>query len=129
MKDTPSNPTDKETELLEEILTWVKVANYDRVFNTLNSVLKTDRERRIYQDTGKKTQDQICKGYNIGSTKLTSLWKSWEKRGVVVKEGGRYRRLLDLNVFGLVPSKKTQKKIPLRPKEEENEQEERTEDN
>jgi len=118
MNDASPRPTDNQTKLLEEILTWVKVANYDRVFNTLNSILKTDRERRIYQDTGKKTQEQISKDYKISSKTLTPLWKKWERRGLVAREKrGQYRRLLDLNDFGLASKQTTQKKIPLTPKE------------
>ena len=133
MNQSEKTPEVRQVELLEELVRWTKVANYDKLYNILRTELKTDRQRFIYQATGDKTQPQICKEYKISPKKVTALWKKWEQRGLLEREkSGKYKRLFDLKGFELLPKKKTQSEMPLNTeKEEENEQTEegKTEDN
>jgi len=129
MSDQKTGFEQRIVELLEELVKWTKAANYDKLFNILRQVLKTERQRFIYQDTGIKSRDEIRKEYNIGPNKLTRLRDGWVKRGFLARKGGKYIRLFDLNDFELLPKKKTQGEMPLNAEEKESEQEERTEDN
>lgn len=111
-------PQDNEqTELLREILKWIKFTGMKEVKEILNSVLETDQKKLAYQlSDGNMGSVEIGKASGIASTEtITRYWKSWVKSGlgenVSVKGGKRFKRSFDLEDLGIeVPESKETKK-------------------
>lgn len=106
MTEESKSPVDKQVELLEELVKWTKVANYDKVKGVLERVLGKDNKRQAYMLTGMEKQETICTKAKISSKTLTALCKECVKLGLAVKEGNKYITLFDLKDFGLVPKEK-----------------------
>jgi len=97
-----------QTEILKEILKWIKVSSYREVKDFLNSILKTNTEKLIYQySNGKNTSTEVVKKAKSSTHKVSDSWKEWKKLGigdiVEVKGGKRFKRTFDLSDFGLLP--------------------------
>jgi len=96
----------ERTQLLREILKWIKFAGMKDVKDVLNSVLDTDQKKLVYQlSDGSKGTVEVGKATGIASTSTISrYWKSWVKLGlgenVSVKGGERFKRAFDLEDFG-----------------------------
>lgn len=85
-------------ELLGEILKWQRLQAI-HVFETRESELLTDKKKRkAYELTdGTKTARQIAK--EVGATKdtISHWWKEWYRKGILVKEGKKYCKIVSLN--------------------------------
>jgi len=108
----------EQTQLLREILKWIKFAGMKEVENVLNSVLDTNQKKLVYQlSDGSKGTVEVGKATGIASTATISrYWKSWVKLGlgenVSVKGGERFKRAFDLEDFGFtLPSIEGEKKL------------------
>lgn len=102
------NPQDNEqTELLREILKWIKFAGVKEVKGILVSALDTDQKKIVFQlSDGSKGMVEIGKAAGISSTATISrYWNSWSKLGLgdymAVKGGDRFRRAFDLEDLGI----------------------------
>lgn len=98
---------DEQTQLLREILKWVKFAGMKEVKEVLNSVLDTDQKKLVYQlSDGSKGMIEVGETAGIASTStISKYWKTWLKLGLgenlSVKGGERFKRAFDLEDFGI----------------------------
>ncbi len=101
----------EQTEILKEILKWVKVTSFNQVKDVLNSILDTDSKKLIYQlSDGNLTSTEIIKKAKASSATITKYWQEWEKSGIgeskSARGGIRFVRSFDLTLFGInVPTK------------------------
>jgi len=51
-------------------------------------------ERNIYDLTGKKGQTEIVKIINTVPSTVSNLWKKLESKGILVKDGKGYRKVI-----------------------------------
>lgn len=98
----------EQTEILKEILKWIKVTSFNQVKDVLNSILDTDSKKMIYQlSDGKLTSTEIIKKAKASSASITKYWNQWPKLGLgesISAEGGkRFKRSFDLADFNLLP--------------------------
>ncbi len=102
------NTFERQTKLLEELVKWTKVANYDKVKEILARVLDDDNKKNAYMLTGKGlNRDKISTKAKINKNDLTKLWKLCIITGLVEKVGGKrgkYYTLFNLEDFDLVPT-------------------------
>lgn len=104
MNQQEKKPEERQVELLEELVKWTKVANYDKVKDVLEKVLDKDNKRKAYMLTGKEpSRDVICKKAKINKNTLSALWKQCEMIGLAVRKGGKITTFFDLKDFGLEP--------------------------
>ena len=101
----------EQTEVLKEILKWIKVTSFNQVKDVLNSILDTDSKKLIYQlSDGKLTSTEIIKKAKASSATITKYWQEWEKVGIgeskSVKGGIRFIRSFDLTLFRIGVSTK-----------------------
>jgi hypothetical protein len=104
----------EQTELLREIVKWVRFAGLKEVKSTLETTLVDDQQRKAYQASdGSKGTREVASiaGYGSKST-VERLWKTWRKLGLgesfQVKGGGeRFKRSFDLEDFDIEFSKIT----------------------
>jgi len=98
------NADERQIELLEELVKWAKIANYEKVKEIIAIVLDEDNKKKAYMFTGSHyNRDEICKNAKISKDTLTELWKQCLEVGLIEKEGSKYRAIFDLENFGLVP--------------------------
>ena len=106
----------EQTEMLKEILKWIKVSSFNQVKDGLNSILDTDSKKLIYQlSDGQLTSIEIIKKAKTSSATIAKYWNQWPKLGLgkpVSTEGRkRFKRSFDLEDFDLLPKQmKKQKK-------------------
>lgn len=95
-----------QTEILGEILKWIKVTSFNEVKDVLNSILDTNSKKLIYQlSDGKITSTEIITKAKVSSATITKYWQEWEKAGIgdskSVRGGIRFIRSFDLSSFGI----------------------------
>ena len=99
---------DDQTEILKEILKWIKVSSYKQIKDFLGSNLKTETEKLIYHfSDGTNSTIQVVEKAHSSKQKVSDSWKKWRKFGigenVNVTGGMRFKRNFDLGDFGLLP--------------------------
>jgi hypothetical protein len=100
-----------EKQLLREILKWTRFAGMNQVKAILDTQLKTDVDKLIYQKSD-GTRGTVELGNLVGLSKDTvnKMWESWVVMGlgedIPVRGGSRFKRSFDLQEFGVkVPEK------------------------
>jgi len=53
-----------------------------------------DRLRRLYELTGVKSAEQICKELRMSKETVSKTWQRWETLGLLAKDGRGYRKAL-----------------------------------
>jgi len=97
----------KQTEILREILKWVKFSGINEVKDILNKNLDTDTKKLVYHfSDGKNTSRDFKDKAKIGKTAVAQYWLDWSKVGIVetisVEGGGRRgKKIFDLEEFGI----------------------------
>ena len=112
-----ANQENEQTEVLREILKWVRFAGIKEAKAVLETSMDTEQKRAAYHvsDGSRGTREVASKaGYGSKST-IEVLWKKWRRLGLgesfQVKGGGeRFRRSFDLEDFEIeVPKNVTAK--------------------
>lgn len=101
-----ANQENQQTEVLREILKWVRFAGIKEVKAVLETSLDTEQKRAAYHisDGSRATREVASKaGYGSKST-VEVLWKKWRRLGLgesfqVKGRGERFRRSFDLEEF------------------------------
>ena len=122
------NPQDNDqTDLLREILKWIRFAGMKGVKEQLEATLETDQKKSVYQlSDGSKTVADINKITGVSTGAISGYWKKWVRLGlgekIAVKGGDRFKQAFDLEDFGIeVPEIRT-KSAPEQDKKEQTEQ-------
>lgn len=121
VEDMPEEKTDKMIELLEEILKWVRLEGTQRAKDTLAGLLKTDAEKRVYENSDGRTSREIAQVVGTSHVTVINYWKKWARYGIVREKGSRggtrFVKVFSLADFGIeVPrisaKERTAKKEP-----------------
>jgi len=105
--------TSEQTELLREILKWIKFAGAKEVKSVLLATLDTEQKRLVYHlSDGDHGSLEIAKAAGTSDTTVRRHWASWARQGIVgplkVRGGERYKKSFELEDFGIeVPQPKT----------------------
>ena len=100
-----------EKQLLREILKWTRFAGMNQVKTILETQLKTETDKLLYQKSdGTRGLVELGKLVGIGKTTVNNRWKSWVIIGlgekISIKGGSRFKRSFNLGEFGInVPEK------------------------
>jgi hypothetical protein len=112
------NPqSDEQTELLKEILKWIKFAGMKGVKDQLGATLDTDQKKATYQlSDGSKTIADISKITGVSAASISRYWQKWTKlalgQKIAVKGGDRFKRSFDLEDLGIEVPEATPKTVP-----------------
>jgi transposase len=98
--------TSEQTEILREILKWIKFAGAKEVKNVLLATLDNEQKRLIYHlSDGNRGSLEIAKAAGISDTTVRRYWASWARQGIVeslkVRGGERYKKSFELEDFGI----------------------------
>lgn len=105
----------KNNDLLDEVVTWLRVSGHDTVKSLLNSTLDTPEKKMVYHHSdGKGKEVSALAGVDFST--VTRYWKAWHNIGLMksvsVKGGERYIRNFDLKDFGIEIAETTPKQQP-----------------
>lgn len=97
---------DEQTQILREILKWVRFSAMGELKSTLASALDSDRLKLVYQlSDGTRGTVDLGKLVGMSNSKVFELWQTWLRQGlgetVPVKGGNRFKRTFDIEDFGL----------------------------
>jgi hypothetical protein len=98
--------SNEQTELLKEILKWIRFSSIREVRTVLMEILNTEQKRIVYHlSDGQRGSIEIGTQVRISHVTVTRYWESWKRMGIVepvkVRGGLRYRKLFELEDFGL----------------------------
>jgi hypothetical protein len=96
----------EQTELLREILKWIRFAGAKEVKNVLLATLDTEQKRLIYLlSDGDKGSLEIAKAAGTSDSTIRRHWASWARQGIMesvkVRGGERYKKNFELEDFGI----------------------------
>lgn len=108
--------SDEQTEILREILKWIRFMGSSQVKSVLISTLDNDKKRLAYHlSDGNNTTRIIGEQVEVDPATISDWWKQWILlgigEGVAVKGGGnRFKRSFDLKALGItLPAIKVKK--------------------
>lgn len=100
--------------LMQKLVTYIKLANYDSIRNRLMEIVNSDDKKRAFEATdGINSTRDIYSITGVNKNTVSAWWNDWEKQGLVEEStGARGRRvkLVSLSDFGIgVPAGKRQR--------------------
>jgi hypothetical protein len=86
------NKTDVEyLARIEELLTVLAKAALSQ---TMREELADKDLRRLYDLTGSRSVKDISAKTGFSTGKISGLWQRWEERGLLIKDGAQYRKVI-----------------------------------
>ena len=96
---------EKLLSCLEEVRFWLRILGREKLMEQLNTVLKRDRDRRIYQLTdGTRSSTEIAKEVGVSQPTIVNIWAKWRRVGLmrsVPDVKGRCAHVISLDVLGI----------------------------
>jgi len=97
---------DEQTELLKEILKWIRFAGMKGVKDQLEATLETDQKKIVYQlSDGSRTIAEINRITGVSTGSVSGYWQKWVKLGlgekIAVKGGERFKCSFYLEDLGI----------------------------
>ena len=118
-----SDGKNEQTELLREILKWIRFMGSSEVKTTLVSALDTEKKKLAYQmSDGRNARRIIGEQVGIDDRAVSEWWQQWILLGIgegiaVAGGGNRFKRSFDLKALGInlptVKSKKVEVATPV----------------
>ena len=78
----------KRIEDLLEVLVKIKLSS------VFKSELSEPKMLKLYEMTGKFLRNQISKEIGFSNGKISNIWQEWERKGILRKEGKKYKKTL-----------------------------------
>jgi len=93
---------DKTNEILKEILKWQKLQGMKILRELIPLLIDTDEKKKVYELTdGKNTAREINKKTGVALGTISGWWQEWHVNGILVKEDGKYEKIISLKELGL----------------------------
>lgn len=90
-----------DSEVLKEILVWMRVGFYGAARAMLAEVLNSEKKQCAYQAAdGSRTLDSIRQEVKMSPNDITELYRTCVSLGLMEVDGNKRRRLFDLTHFG-----------------------------
>lgn len=88
-------------QLLKEILVWLRLQGIYLLDTVLfPSLLDSEGKKKVYQMTdGNLSAYEISKRTNVSMGSISNWWNQWYERGILLKEGKRYKKLVSPRAF------------------------------
>lgn len=95
---------DRLQEMCAEFLKIYKFINHPQIMAALNTELSDKTRKIVYElSNGENTTRDIAKVAGISISTITSYWKQWALKGIVVpaQRKGRFKAAFDPTEYGL----------------------------
>ena len=114
MRKLSENQFNEIIGLLKELIKWTKFQAWGKVKNVLLGVLNNDEQKKIYHlSDGKNSSRKIAEKVSLGYSKIIKYWNDWANSNIVkpikVQRGVRYKKMFNLEDFGITIPKISQK--------------------
>ena len=105
MKNENKDINKEILQVLKEILKWTKFQGWKEVKEVLLSQLKDERMKLIYHLSDGKSTRKIARKTGVSHKTVYEYWKKWSKvpivEPIIVKGKTRYRKMFELEDFGI----------------------------
>lgn len=95
----------EQTRLLQKLVFYTKLANYDSIRSRLMAILNSDDKKRVFEATdGKSSVRDIQSATGVDKSTISNWWSEWQREGVVEQSKetqGRRHRVFSLSDFGI----------------------------
>ena len=81
--------TNDDIKRIRELMEFLVKEKISKILEKRNP-----KERQIYELTGIKKQNDIIKALGVSSKKISKLWQDWEKEGILIKDGQKYKKVV-----------------------------------
>ena len=78
---------------LDRIEHWLSTIAKLQLAPVIDAELSNSRMSKLYELTGTCPKNEIAKKIKCSGTTISESWKRWERLGILVKEGNRYRKV------------------------------------
>jgi hypothetical protein len=94
--------SDIDTELLRDIVRWLRFENLERAKSAVTSLLDTEKKKIAFELTdGKRSSRTIAATAKVDRSSLLRWWADWFPAGILTREGDSYRHLFSLRELGM----------------------------
>lgn len=94
--------TERQLDLLAELVAWTRFANRDTFLETLRTVLKDPKHLRAYEATdGARGQGEVATFAGLSQPAVSGLWSRWRRLGLVTDGDRRPKHLARPSDLGL----------------------------
>ena len=104
-KDPKQEQLDRIELRLAEICMWMRFQNRETLRTLLQEVLRSDRDRLIFELTdGVRSATEIAQAAKVSQPRISQIWNSWKPLGIVVEvpsARGRCRHISSLAEIGM----------------------------
>lgn len=108
-KEETREPKQEQLDRIEltltEICLWMRFQNRETFRGLLQEVLRSDRDRLIFELTdGVRSTSEIAKAAKVSQPRISQLWNSWKPLGIVIEvlnARGRCRHICSLTELGI----------------------------
>ncbi len=88
-------PDDNLAQILKDIEKHLEALVRFQYAQMKKEAFSNPAEEKVYELTGTKTRDEICKELHISPNKLAELWNKWSDLGLLIKQGGGYKKTVE----------------------------------
>lgn len=97
---------DKLISLMEEMVRLQKVIVKPVFKKMIEENLDKPEKLAAYELTGIKTRDQIIEITGAGAGTISGWWNDWLSKGLIEKDGSKYKKMFSLSELGISFPKK-----------------------
>ena len=96
--------SERQEELLEEILAWTRFSNRSDFIKALKDILADPKHLLAFELTdGSRTQTEVAKESGLSQPRVSTLWAKWRRLGLLMERSGRTVHLARPSDLGIEP--------------------------
>lgn len=81
--------TDRQEQLLEELLAWTRFANRQSLIDELRTIADPKHLAALELTDGSRTQTDVAKASGLAQSTVSNLWLKWRRLGLVMERSGK----------------------------------------
>ena len=85
----------KSLRHIENIDNYLAILVKIYVAQVIDQTITDEDEKKLYELTGVKSRNDICKKLHMSPNTVSDLWSSWYRLGLLKKVGNSYKKILE----------------------------------
>lgn len=111
------NKEDKIISLMEEIVRLQRISVKPVFKKLVEETLDKPEKLITYELTGENSRDQIIAQTGMGAGTISSWWVEWFSKGLLEKDGIKYKKIFSLSEIGITIPRKFKNTLIEKPVE------------
>lgn len=87
------NKEDEKLKVLNHIATMLEALMKMKIDEVLKTELQDPKVKKLYDLTGNTKIREIKKATSFSIGKISGIWKNWERKGILKKDGKFYKKI------------------------------------